>query len=80
MLRLRNRTSELETSNASLEEELRSLDEDRADIIAYLKKNLLTKTEHMTELQERLDGLRQVRILLVSKEWFPVLADHPRTP
>lgn len=63
--RLRGRTSELEASNASLEEELRTLDEDRADIIAYLKKTLLTKSDEMTELQERLDGLKQVRF----KKW-----------
>lgn len=50
----------METTNTELEENLSKLDEDRSDIIAYLKKALQQKTNELVELQERLDGLKQV--------------------
>ncbi|EEB15337.1 Centrosome protein, putative [Pediculus humanus corporis] len=57
--RLKSKCEDLETLNLQLEENIKILDEDRSDIIAFLKKNLISKTNELSELQERFDGLKQ---------------------
>lgn len=57
---MKSRTSDLENSNAQLEEKIQKLDDDRSDIIAYLEKTLKTKTNDLAELQQRFDGLTEV--------------------
>jgi hypothetical protein len=51
---------ELETSNEEYQRRYEQLDEDRADIIAYLKRMVQEKENEITELEERLDGLQKV--------------------
>lgn len=57
---MKTRAGELEILNEQLEENIKKLDEDRSDVIAYLKKTLNAKTNELTELQDRFDGLKQV--------------------
>ncbi|KAK6635371.1 hypothetical protein RUM44_000622 [Polyplax serrata] len=57
--RVKTRSSEIENINIELEENLKKLDEDRSDIIAYLKKTLKVKINELAELRERFDGLKQ---------------------
>jgi hypothetical protein len=51
---------ELEMSNEEYQRKYEQLDEDRADIIAYLKRMVQEKENEITELKERLDGLQKV--------------------
>lgn len=59
--RLRTTVDELEQRNEELEKAYEKLDEDRADIIAYLKKTLNTKNEENQELKEKVKGLEETR-------------------
>lgn len=59
--RLRTTVDELEQRNEELEKAYEKLDEDRADIIAYLKKTLNTKNEENQELKEKVKGLEEIR-------------------
>lgn len=52
--------NELETDNDEIKKKLQKLDEDRADIIAYLKCNLHAKSDQISDLEERLCALQQV--------------------
>lgn len=61
LARLRNCNEELEAKNEQLIADYKKLDEDRADVITYLKKNLQLKTDEGDELQERVLGLEQAR-------------------
>ena len=56
-------------SNEEYQKRYEQLDEDRADIIAYLKKMLQEKEDEITELKERLEGLQKVKICF-SKLFF----------
>ncbi|GBP05576.1 Cilia- and flagella-associated protein 157 [Eumeta japonica] len=52
---------EYEIRNEELERRYEQLDEDRADIIAYLKKTLNTKNEENNELKDKVKGLEDMR-------------------
>ncbi|KAJ9577935.1 hypothetical protein L9F63_025203, partial [Diploptera punctata] len=56
---MKTRCLELEMSNEEYQRKYEQLDEDRADIIAYLKKMLQQKEDEITELKERLEGLQK---------------------
>jgi len=60
--RLAERCKQLETHNEQLQGDFRRLDEESADVIAYLRRQLDEKTSEIGELQERLTGLKQVKI------------------
>nr|CAD7569827.1 unnamed protein product [Timema californicum] len=51
-----------ELSNEEYQKKYEQLDEDRADIIAYLNRVIQQKADEITELQERLIGLQKVRV------------------
>ncbi|KPJ16035.1 Uncharacterized protein C9orf117-like [Papilio machaon] len=59
--RLRASIEEYEIRNEELQKAYDKLDEDRADIIAYLKKVLNTKNEENVELKEKVKGLEEIR-------------------
>ncbi|CAB3255037.1 unnamed protein product [Arctia plantaginis] len=59
--RLRSALDEYETRNEELQSAYEKLDEDRADIIAYLKKVLNVKNEENCELKEKVKGLEEIR-------------------
>lgn len=59
--RLRAAVSDYEIRNEELQKAYDKLDEDRADIIAYLKKTLNIKTEENTELKDKVKGLEELR-------------------
>ena len=50
----------LETENLQIRENLTQVNEDRADVIAYLKRLLKTKTQDIIELEEQVTTLQQV--------------------
>lgn len=58
--RIKTRCLELEMSNEEYRKKFEQLDEDRADIIAYLKRMVQKKENEITELKERLEGLQKV--------------------
>ncbi|XP_064072311.1 cilia- and flagella-associated protein 157 [Vanessa tameamea] len=59
--RLRTAVDEYEQRNEELQKAYDKLDEDRADIIAYLKKTLNLKNEENNELKEKVKGLEETR-------------------
>jgi hypothetical protein len=50
-------------SNEEYQKKYEQLDEDRADIIAYLKRMLQEREDDITELRERLAGVHKVGVL-----------------
>jgi len=58
--RMKTRCLELEVSNEEYQKRYEQLDEDRADITAYLKRMLQEKEDEITELTERLEGTQKV--------------------
>lgn len=59
--RLRTAVDEYEQRNEELQKAYDKLDEDRADIIAYLKKTLNVKNEENNELKDKVKGLEETR-------------------
>lgn len=59
--RLRSAVDEYEQRNEKLQNAYDKLDEDRADIIAYLKKTLNLKNEENNELKDKVKGLEETR-------------------
>lgn len=58
--RMKTRCLELEMSNEEYQKKYEQLNEDRADIIAYLKRMLQDREDEITEMKERLEGLEKV--------------------
>ena len=58
--RRNERMKQLELSNREYQERFDELREDKADVVAYLKRTLLHRTDQISELQARLEGLQQV--------------------
>lgn len=61
LINLRKRNGDLEERNADLETQMVQLDEDRADVIAYLRRTVLTQTSNIKDLEEKLLELAKVR-------------------
>ncbi|CAH0586790.1 unnamed protein product [Chrysodeixis includens] len=61
LARLRSAVTDYENRNEELQKAYDKLDEDRADIIAYLKKTLNVKTDENLELKEKVKGLEELR-------------------
>lgn len=61
LARLRTTADDYEVRNEELQKAYDKLDEDRADIIAYLKKTLNIKTEECIELKDKVKGLEELR-------------------
>ncbi|XP_065203982.1 cilia- and flagella-associated protein 157 [Planococcus citri] len=59
--RLKDQCAEYEAENIEVKETLAQLNEDRADVIAYLKRILRSKTDEIFELRERVVALQQAR-------------------
>lgn len=59
--RLKSAVEEYEIRNEELQKQYDKLDEDRADIIAYLKKTLNLKNEENNELKDKVKGLEEAR-------------------
>lgn len=64
---LRKRNAELEEKNVELETQLLQLDEDRADIIAFLNRTVCTQTSEIKGLEEKLSELAKVRAEEIEK-------------
>ncbi|CAB3235923.1 unnamed protein product [Arctia plantaginis] len=63
LARFRASIAEYEQRNIDLQNAYDQLDEDRADIIAYLKKTLNVKNEENAELKDRVKSLEELREL-----------------
>ncbi|XP_068633985.1 cilia- and flagella-associated protein 157 [Battus philenor] len=61
LARYRTAIEQYEVRNEELQKAYEKLDEDRADVIAYLKKVLNTKNEENGELKERVKSLEELR-------------------
>ncbi|XP_044761918.1 cilia- and flagella-associated protein 157 [Coccinella septempunctata] len=59
LARLRSTNTELEEKNETLNEKLTKLDEDRNDVIVYLKRILQERTEEINELQVGITKLQE---------------------
>ena len=59
--RLRSRCAELELANDELTKQMSKLDEDRADVASFLNRILQEKEALIEELQDRIQGLIEVR-------------------
>ncbi|GLG99288.1 Uncharacterized protein GBIM_05775 [Gryllus bimaculatus] len=59
--RLKARCLELEASNVEFEENIKHLDEDRGDVITYLRTQADQKQDEIEELEERVEGLIRAR-------------------
>jgi hypothetical protein len=59
-------------SNEEYQKKYEQLDEDRADIVAYLKRLLQDRDGDITELRERLAGVQKVHgnTFLLNDPWF----------
>lgn len=58
---MRTRNEELENEVEVLKQEVRQLEEDRADVVAHLELVLRQKVEEANELSERLAALEELR-------------------
>jgi mRNA-degrading endonuclease RelE of RelBE toxin-antitoxin system len=69
---MKTRCLELEMSNEEYQKKYERLDEDRADIIAYLKRILQEREDDIMELRERLAGVQKVHgnSFLYNDPWF----------
>lgn len=65
--RLRSAVDEYELRNEELQKAYDKLDEDRANIIAYLKKTLNLKNEENNELKDKVKGLEETREIEVAQ-------------
>lgn len=59
--RLRTTNEELEHEVKNVKQQYAKLEEDRSDIVAYLKRNLTEKIEESRELNERIIALEELR-------------------
>ncbi|XP_060803127.1 cilia- and flagella-associated protein 157 [Amyelois transitella] len=75
--RLRAAVDEYETRNEELQKAYDKLDEDRADIISYLKKTLNLKNEENNELKDKVKGLEETREI-ETKEFKRTVAELER--
>lgn len=61
LARLRSLTQELEEKNEELQHQGEKNEEDKSDIITFLKRMLQEKSNEITELEERITGLKETR-------------------
>lgn len=64
--RVKEHYEELQIENDEIKRNLTQLDEDRADVISYLKKDLKCKVEEISELWDRVNALQEVKL------WLPL--------
>ncbi|KAI4503984.1 hypothetical protein M0802_000455 [Mischocyttarus mexicanus] len=61
LARLRSTNEELEYEVKTIKQQFAKLEEDRSDIVAYLKRNLEENIEEARELNERISALEELR-------------------
>lgn len=61
LTRLRAHNSKIEEQNEDYENQVKQMEEDKADIIAYLNRTLASKMEIISELEDKLTELHKVR-------------------
>ncbi|KAK7585928.1 hypothetical protein V9T40_000107 [Parthenolecanium corni] len=59
--RLNEQCADLQAENVAIKETLAQLDEDRADVIAYLKQILKSKVDEIADLLDKVNALQQTR-------------------